>query len=1074
MIGWAVLLGAALEAGLSLLAEAGFGDEVRDLKERLTKRTEKARRAAFDRAFDGAVQAAGEGSLGPLLDHQPFREAVIAGLLDPETGFDLKALADEWGQQLPAHARSLRRFFSTLENALLADGTWGALLDRYHELRFRGDVLAALQERHLDVPPRHMVSALNAQLTGNGAIAQGPGAAAAGAGGVAVGGDVLGDVIQTVVERLVVERVELTAPQPGPRPEAQRTAYLGRLFETTGHLSLAGVDPKAATEAEARLDLGAVYTALLTLETEDHERLARGDLPDRELRRLSALAQLNRHPRLVLLGGPGSGKSTFVNFVAMCLAGEALGHDQADLALLTAPLPDEEGNDGEEPQPWERGPLLPVRVVLRDFAARGLPPPGKRASAEHLWRFIVADLEASALGGFGPHLSGELLERGGLLLLDGLDEVPEADRRREQIKQAVEDFTATFGRCRVLVTSRTYAYQQQDWQLGGFAEAVLAPFSPGQIRRFVDRWYAHIALLRGMHTDDAQGRAETLKRAIFGSDRLGGLAERPLLLTLMASLHAWRGGSLPEKREELYADTVDLLLDWWESPKIVRDAGGQMMVRHPSLAEWLKIDREKVRELLNELAYRAHVTQPDLVGTADVPEGDLVAGLLTLSQNPDVRPARLVEYLSHRAGLLLPRGVGVYTFPHRTFQEYLAACYLTDHDYPDLVADLARKEPNRWREVALLAGAKAARGSAFAVWALADTLCYREPEAAGSEAVDLWGAHLAGQALAETADLGRVGARDEAKVARVGRWLVHILKQEDFPALERVAAGDTLARLGDPRPGVGLRPDGLPDIAWCQVPAGPFVMGSPDDSLAFGGKETPQRQGELPPFRIGLFPVTNAQYAAFVGDGGYTESWRKRWTKAGWNWKGNSNGPHTYGGAFDLPNHPVVGVSWYEAAAFCGWLTERLRSAGELGPDEMVTLPSEPQWEKAARGTDGRVYPWGDQPDPERANYEDTGVGATSAVGCFPGGASPYEALDTSGNVWEWCRTKWQDGYQDYGGDDLAGPANDLEGDARRVLRGGAFGRYQRYVRCACRDWSGPGYRFGGSGFRLCVAPGFL
>ena len=92
MIGWGVLLGAALEAGFGLLAEAGFGDEVRDLKERLTKRSEKAREAAFDRACDRAVQAAGEESLRPLLDHQPFREAVVTGLLDPEAGFDLKVL----------------------------------------------------------------------------------------------------------------------------------------------------------------------------------------------------------------------------------------------------------------------------------------------------------------------------------------------------------------------------------------------------------------------------------------------------------------------------------------------------------------------------------------------------------------------------------------------------------------------------------------------------------------------------------------------------------------------------------------------------------------------------------------------------------------------------------------------------------------------------------------------------------------------------------------------------------------------------------------------------------------------
>ena len=143
------------------------------------------------------------------------------------------------------------------------------------------------------------------------------------------------------------------------------------------------------------------------------------------------------------------------------------------------------------------------------------------------------------------------------------------------------------------MTSRTYAYQKQDWRLPGFAQAILTHFSQGQIRRFIQRWYAHIALVRYLHPEEAQGRAILLQTAILGSERLYELAQRPLLLTLMASLHAWRGGSLPEKREELYADSVDLLLDWWEQPKVVRDAQGGVM-RQPSLAEWLKVDRKEV------------------------------------------------------------------------------------------------------------------------------------------------------------------------------------------------------------------------------------------------------------------------------------------------------------------------------------------------------------------------------------------------------------------------------------------------------------------------------------------------
>ncbi len=115
-----------------------------------------------------------------------------------------------------------------------------------------------------------------------------------------------------------------------------------------------------------------------------------------------------------------------------------------------------------------------------------------------------------------------------------------------------------------------------------------------------------------------------------------------------------------------------------------------------------------------------------------------------------------------------------------------------------------------------------------------------------------------------------------------------------------------------------------------------------------------------------------------------------------------------------------------------------------------------------------RQYPWGGDPDPNRANYRDTGIGATSAVGCFPGGASPYKVEDCRGNVWEWCRTKWENDYKNYQND------NDLTGDARRVLRGGSFYNNQTAVRCAyrahgsqMRNWADD------AGFRVVVAAPF-
>ncbi len=373
---------------------------------------------------------------------------------------------------------------------------------------------------------------------------------ASGERSVQIAGDAKGNIIITGDNNKVVR------PEPEISEEALRTAYLNRVYEATSFLTLAGIDRKAASQAEARLSLNAVYTALLTLSMNMDERF--GDRSDprspewlirRPERQISALEQLNRHNHLVLLGDPGSGKSTFANFVALCLAGEAL-RKTPNLGSLTAPISQDdkesEKKKAPKPQEWKHGALLPVRVILRDFAARGLPSHGEKTSAKHLWKFIAAELEACELGNYAPYLHKQLQEQGGLLMLDGLDEVPEAEQRRVQIKTAVEDFASSFPKCRILVTSRTYAYQKQDWRLSDYVETVLAPFSGRQIEYFVDHWYEHIALLRDLNPQDAQGRAELLKRAISNSERLRELAERPLLLTLMASLHAWRGGTLPE------------------------------------------------------------------------------------------------------------------------------------------------------------------------------------------------------------------------------------------------------------------------------------------------------------------------------------------------------------------------------------------------------------------------------------------------------------------------------------------------------------------------------------------------
>lgn len=177
-------------------------------------------------------------------------------------------------------------------------------------------------------------------------------------------------------------------------------------------------------------------------------------------------------------------------------------------------------------------------------------------------------------------------------------------------------------------------------------------------------------------------------------------------------------------------------------------------------------------------------------------------------------------------------------------------------------------------------------------------------------------------------------------------------------------------------------------IEWCNVPEGSFLYGDDKETRTTGA------------YRISQTPITNAQYHAFVDAGGYTE--RRYWTEAGWQWRTQQEitGPESYGSDSDQPNHPVVGVSWYEAMAFCRWLSEQT--------GKKITLPTEEQWEKAARGTDGRKYPWGNTIDPDKANYWDTKIQHTTPVGSYPAGASPYGALDMAGNVWEWTASPWE------------------------------------------------------------------
>ena len=262
-----------------------------------------------------------------------------------------------------------------------------------------------------------------------------------------------------------------------------------------------------------------------------------------------------------------------------------------------------------------------------------------------------------------------------------------------------------------------------------------------------------------------------------------------------------------------------------------------------------------------------------------------------------------------------------------------------------------------------------------------------------------------------------------------------------------------------------------PELGFVDIPAGPFTMGSDPavDPRAFANerwsRNRTQGRVDLPTFAIGRYEVTVAQFRAFAAEAGVSvdaEALRGR------------------------PDHPVGSVSWPDALRYSRWLEARLREwpgtpailQRRLADGWRVTLPTEAQWEKAARGSDGRIYPWGNEPPRGRANFAgagpraggqgaaDTADAGPTPVGSFDCPACPFDLRDMSGNAWELTRSPYQPYPYDETDDDV-----DLGADALFVMRGGSFADPAANVRAAIRGGADPGARRPFIGFRVVLTP---
>jgi len=278
--------------------------------------------------------------------------------------------------------------------------------------------------------------------------------------------------------------------------------------------------------------------------------------------------------------------------------------------------------------------------------------------------------------------------------------------------------------------------------------------------------------------------------------------------------------------------------------------------------------------------------------------------------------------------------------------------------------------------------------------------------------------------------------------------LIQEIERTELPHAHRNWIGEVLSQRGDPREGVGIVVDNTaPDICWQQVPGGLI-------EVERGG------EFEVEQFLISRYPITKIQYQTFLDadDGFMNPNW----------WKGLAVNQEDLTPPaeqrFDFDNHPRDNVSWYDAVAFCRWLTAKWKNQAETSlnplhrhPAWEVRLPTEWEWQMAATGGEkGYMYPWGLEWDESLAHTKHNQLNKSMAVGMYPAGISPVGAWDMSGNIWEWTLNCYEH------------PANlDLSRTDRRVLRGGSWYHWGSYAHADMRSRYFPNHRYNAGGFRL-------
>jgi len=792
-----------------------------------------------------------------------------------------------------------------------------------------------------------------------------------------------GECIDEAIARRIAHKLELDETDIGFRPctaapPPDTSTYLNLLHKDCSFIDVRGLI--VGSGKAPRLPIEQVYIPLRAVGG-GQEKGGPGD------QRFKSLEQTLEHRKLVIVGDPGGGKSTFLKRLAY----EQSGRDATQFPILIR--------------------IFALEEFIHSRVHGGTPDAPDADSADWLPRYLEARGSEFQWGLDAAFFRGKLREPSTLILLDGLDEVPNA-ARREAIARLFERATKAYRDARFVVTTRPAAYEGKA-TLDEFETVRIGDLDTEAVEGFLDHWSGFL------FNDDkelARRHNADLLGALRARPEIRRMARNPLMLTALAVIQ-WNDRQLPEQRADLYESILKWLSEAHDYPN--RPHGQKCLAIFGALALGMQCHKDgRVKQI--EKAEAAKLIAPEF---REVPE------------ERRQRESAALEFLESEfvdSGIVASRGNSL-EFWHLTFQEYLAARACAD--FPESATPLFegdRWRQQEWREVMLLVPGVLIRNGMKRVDAIFNVVLDRAERPSAEEcdslAIKARAAGLLGAALQ---DLRPSNYRlpDQARYNALLNETLDIFDKKRAVGIDlrvRVEAAEALGQAGDLR---------LKEDNWVTIPGGTFLMGAqktrksgPGYDAEANDDEGPVREVSLTPFQMGRYPVTVEEYRRFVEDEENGHRTERCWVNGGYS---GEQTPKEWDEQVLHPNRPVVNVNWFEAAAYCEWLTAKT--------GKKHRLPTEAEWEFAARGPEGRKYPWGNEPpDTNRANYDEANVNAATPVGLFPSGATPEGIHDMAGNVWEWT-ADWYNKENKY-----------------RVVRGGSWIYASGFLRAALRYGFGP------------------